>query len=310
MPRYPYGDDWRYFGDTRINPNNCRVECKLVNDTKYTWYWEDFRLQEWTNIRPGPDGYNQVKKEIRPGETTELHFITQRYMGGLEAWVTYNTGAGPLEFHWNVPLVGSNSYHTYKLPAEFISVHNSAPVNTSTTTSDTSQDWKYGRRIDGDHPRFEWTIKQRDPVIALSTGQRMRDHLYTVDPNGENSSQFGYAHNGICGYVYPSQYPDTVPLYRFYHAGLGDHFYTQSSNAEGATDWKFERIECYLPSSRDNGATILYRWFGHGNHFYTLDPQGEAAVPQGYTREGDAGFVYPTQVEGTVPLHRWYIQRD
>lgn len=213
--------------------------------------------------------------------------------------MTYNTDAGPLESHWNVPLVGGNSYDTYKLPAEFISVHNSGHENTNNTTVNTEND-NWGNRIDSRHPRFEWSIKQRAPE-----GSRYTDHFYTTDPNGEVAKDSGYTFEGIIGYVYPTQQPDSVPFYRFCHSVTGDHFYTQSSNAEGATGYVFEKIECYLPAAGDTRGDPIYRWFGNSEHFYTTDPKGEVAAASGYSLDGEAGLIFLKDVQYSVPLYRW-----
>jgi hypothetical protein len=47
--------------------------------------------------------------------------------------------------------------------------------------------------------------------------------------------------------VYPSQRPGTIPLYRYYNAGNGDHFYTTSSGELGG--YAQEGIACYLPAA-------------------------------------------------------------
>lgn len=78
--------------------------------------------------------------------------LSQKNDRGVEVWVTYNTGAGPIEFHFNNPYVGANSYHTYQLPGEFISVHDSAAGTSIDGNTST---------IDGSNPKFQWTIKQR-----------------------------------------------------------------------------------------------------------------------------------------------------
>ncbi len=43
-----------------------------------------------------------------------------------------------------------------------------------------------------------------------------------------------------------------------------------------------------------------------GNHFYTLDSQGELAPESGYDYEGIACYAHGNQVPGTVPLYRWF----
>lgn len=282
------------------------ITCKLVNKTKYTWRWEDFRLQEYTNFNLYRHGEyeHHVDHEIGPGGASIIQLFSNKLGRGVEAWITYTTDAGPLEFHWNSPFVGGNSYHTYKIPAEFDSVHNSSVDRYANGTTARPVDPEYfGSTITGNQPQFEWTIKQR-PEGAKP---KKMDHFYTTDADGEGVGKQGNALEGITGYVYPTQQPNTVPFYRFFHPGMFDHFYTQDRNGEGAAGWNYEKVQCYLPANRDNGAVPLYRFWGNSDHFYTTDANGEAALGIGYGSNGERGYVFPTQVEGTIPLYRWLI---
>lgn len=306
MPRYPSGDDFRERWSTV-----CSVTCTIRNQTRHIWYWEDFLLQEYTNFNSA-HGRNKVKRELKPGEQTTLSFCSQRTLGGTEARVTYNTAAGPLEFHWDVPNgnhFAGNSYHTYKLPEEFVSVHNSAPGR-----------WRLDKRIDPDeddkvadqdikgfNPRFEWTIRQREDAELTTTSRRVIDHFYTTDPSGEVAGQNGYKPEGIAGYVYPNNksLPNTVAFYRFYNRITGDHFYTQREDGEGGPDYNYEGLACYLPSIKDKSATEFNRLWGNLNHFYTLNADYEGSTSAGYTNEGAAGYIYRNQEDDTIPLYRW-----
>jgi hypothetical protein len=131
----------------------------------------------------------------------------------------------------------------------------------------------------------------------------MPDHFYTVDPNGEAAPSIGYSSEGITGYVYTSQQPDTIPIYRW-RGGNGDHFYCQDSNAEGS-GYASEGIGWYMYPNQKSGTTALYRWEGNGDHFYTTDPSGELAAMGGYRLEGILGYLYPSPQSGTTALTRW-----
>jgi hypothetical protein len=54
--------------------------------------------------------------------------------------------------------------------------------------------------------------------------------------------------------------------------------------------------------------TALYRWFNSKSHdhFYTTDPNGEAAPSHGYVFEGITGYIGTSQTAGTTALYRWY----
>lgn len=308
MVFYPENSSNHWYTGTRREVGGSSVTCTLVNHTSYTWYWEDFRLQEYTRFSR-PNGDVDIQKEIKPGQSTLIKISSREAQGlsrSCEAWVTYKTGAGLLEFHWLVPDWGGNSYHTYKLPNEFISIHNSAPGKGAwELLLDGAQTEQDMNSIHGSWPEFEWTMQQRE-----GTGLSSRlDHFYTTDLKGELAEINGYKYEGIAGYVYPTSMPNTVPLWRFFNRETGDHFYTQDRQAEGATDYNYEAPACYLPSSRDNGAVPLYRLWGNLDHFYTTNHQGENATESGYQLEGEAGLIYSTQVEGTVPFYRWVLRR-
>lgn len=55
----------------------------------------------------------------------------------------------------------------------------------------------------------------------------------------------------------------------------------------------------------------LYRLYGNGHHFYTTDNvEANSAAIYGYRYEGLAGYIYPNNQQGTVPLHRLYGYGD
>ena len=156
--------------------------------------------------------------------------------------------------------------------------------------------------ITGDNVKFEWTIKQRPEK------PKKLDHLYTVDPNGEGVGPRGIGClEGVCGYVYATEQPNTRPLYRLYNGALTDHFYTLDSGWEGSATqgWNYEKIECWMLADKSTGAVSLYRWWGKDNHFYTTASDGEMAQQMGYNNDGGRACIFPTQVAGTVPLYRW-----
>jgi hypothetical protein len=84
------------------------------------------------------------------------------------------------------------------------------------------------------------------------------DHFYTMNKaEGDNAVQTGgYTHEGIAGYLYPpvpQQAPTpagTLPLYRYYNAANGDHFYTmnkaEGDNAVQTGGYTHEGISGYL----------------------------------------------------------------
>ena len=93
------------------------------------------------------------------------------------------------------------------------------------------------------------------PLYRYQNGQ---NHFYTQDSSEIGTAKtgvkgkHGYISEGIAGYCFPSKYPGTVPLYRYY--GNEDHFYTTDAKeigtvvpgAKGRHGYKSEGIVCYV----------------------------------------------------------------
>jgi hypothetical protein len=72
------------------------------------------------------------------------------------------------------------------------------------------------------------------------------DHFYTLDFRGELAPSNRYQREGITGYVYSTQQPGTVPIFRWYNPKSGDHFYTADPNGELArSTYRYEGIGWY-----------------------------------------------------------------
>lgn len=115
---------------------------------------------------------------------------------------------------------------------------------------------------------------------TISTGDKDRtgpityipyeDHFYTTnEQEKEQALQRGYKLYGAVGKIYPTQKNKTVPLYRLI----------------------FNKPEVVLDKlGRDARATAI---LPHGDHFYTTSEQEKnAALSNGYSLEGIAGYVY------------------
>ncbi|KDQ09467.1 hypothetical protein BOTBODRAFT_37042 [Botryobasidium botryosum FD-172 SS1] len=62
-------------------------------------------------------------------------------------------------------------------------------------------------------------------------------------------------------------------------------------------------------TSAKHGAIPLYRMWNGNDHFYTADLREVESVSvniPSYKLEPHPGYVFPTQIEGTIPLHRLY----
>ena len=93
-------------------------------------------------------------------------------------------------------------------------------------------------------------------------------------------------------YLYSAQTGTLVPFYRC-ALNIGKHFYTTSSNCEGAPGVN-EGTLGYIATSAVCGAVALYRTaHANGDHFFTTSSsERDYAVSTGYVDEGIAGYVW------------------
>lgn len=114
----------------------------------------------------------------------------------------------------------------------------------------------------------------------------------------------------------PAVAPQTVmPLYRLFQPNVGDHFYTTSwVECRGALSagYQYEGLagHVYSTDAVAAGRVPLYRLFssGSGDHFYTTDISevDNAIRYAGYSWEGVAAQVLPTNAAAGIPLYRLF----
>jgi len=83
---------------------------------------------------------------------------------------------------------------------------------------------------------------------------KVTDHFYTTNKaeigvnNVGEVGNHGYKLEGTLGFCFPSPESGTVPLFRYNHGGVHDHFYTTNWEElkAGAAGWNFEGIQCYV----------------------------------------------------------------
>ncbi|HEX2091962.1 MAG TPA: S8 family serine peptidase [Longimicrobiaceae bacterium] len=102
----------------------------------------------------------------------------------------------------------------------------------------------------------------------------------------------------------------TVPLYRYWNPGIGDHFYTTdwAELGGGRYGWAYEGIQCYvLPRSR-TGAAPLYRYWnpGIGDHFYTTNWAELGSGGYGWAFERIQCYVPVSAQSGSIPVYRYW----
>ncbi|KAJ7247312.1 hypothetical protein C8J57DRAFT_1523085 [Mycena rebaudengoi] len=107
-----------------------------------------------------------------------------------------------------------------------------------------------------------------------------------------------------------------INLYRLYHPNdNGDHFYTTDREERARAQRSGYTAEGIagrvFAAAGDRTLVPLYRAYNpsSGDHFYTTSLNERKAAWQ-YTKEGITGYVYPSQICGSVKLVRLYNNQD
>jgi hypothetical protein len=142
-----------------------------------------------------------------------------------------------------------------------------------------------------------------------------KDHFYTTELHEIGTAQHGatgnhgYQSEGTGFHVRATPIPGFTAVYRYFHPGNHDHFYTTNAGEIGTTQpgatgnhgYKFESVLGFVSVGPAPGLVPVYRYFHGGNkdHFYTTNA-GEIGTTQhgatgnhGYQSEGVLGYAYP-----------------
>jgi len=92
-----------------------------------------------------------------------------------------------------------------------------------------------------------------------------------------NQVKAGWDYESVAFYASSTQQAGLVPVYRFYNRKGTDHFYTTSEIEKdsiinsGKSNWKYEYIAFYVPTSQLEGYLPVYRFLNKGgvDHMYT-----------------------------------------
>jgi hypothetical protein len=112
--------------------------------------------------------------------------------------------------------------------------------------------------------------------------------------------------DGIAGYVFATEQPGAVPLYRWFHPRDGSHYYTIRPNAPDRPNCVSDGIACYVYPQQAADTVPLFHWRSRRDEFYTTAADGENAARLGYLPVGIAGYLLRDPKPGTVPLYRFY----
>jgi hypothetical protein len=157
--------------------------------------------------------------------------------------------------------------------------------------------------------------------------EQHHDHFYTINAGEIGTTHHGHTGNhgykceGVLGYAYPADHA-VNHVYRYFHEGNKDHFYTTNASEIGTTahgqvgnhGYKSEGEAFHIFTNHHHGLVPVYRYYHEQNkdHFYTANA-GEIGTTtpgqhgnHGYKCEGVLGYLSPNEFYGSIPVYRYY----
>lgn len=177
-------------------------------------------------------------------------------------------------------------------------------------------DWVVGEDNDGPVPGNPNTCLDPNSIDKLTAIYRhwspaLGDHLYT---NNNNERPAGYRFEGIAGYVYKEQMPNTVPVYRSGNPTLGAHYYTTIEADSAKFGYVAEGILGYTYASSVSGSAPWYRMYNDvaTDFVHTASEQEKNAIKElGYQDKGTVAYLCGTgQGTDVQPLFRLWGAGD
>ncbi len=129
--------------------------------------------------------------------------------------------------------------------------------------------------------------------IAVYRYERGTDQLFTWDPEREDPAKIRpYRRQGLAFRLFREDVHGTRPLYRWYNASRGDHFYS-SEPGKAPPGYILEGSIGNIGSSRLPGTRELYYWrhSSKGRHYFTTESKRPDLIKRGYRYLGIVGYV-------------------
>lgn len=138
------------------------------------------------------------------------------------------------------------------------------------------------------------------------------DHLYTTN---SNERPVGYRFEGVSGYVYNRQMPNTKAIYRSAQRQIGSHYYTTENSDPSEYGYVDEGVLGYAYTQNVAGASAWYRLHKGGStsdYVHTTNEQERVAVKElGYEDQGVVAYIcggdQSTQLQ---PIFRLWSSAD
>jgi len=129
--------------------------------------------------------------------------------------------------------------------------------------------------------------------IAVYRYERGPDRLFTADPEREDPARISlYRRQGMAFRLFREDVHGTKPLYRWYNAARGDHFYS-SESGKAPPGYVLEGSIGNIGTSRLPGTRELYHWRhgSTGRYYFTTEGKRPDLIKKGYRYLGIVGYV-------------------
>ncbi len=168
----------------------------------------------------------------------------------------------------------------------------------------------------------EESLQRLEQGSALNTQdlEHARQEAVSISPDtplraGQTAPSAAYK----SGLIAQKASTSLLPVYRFFNAGTGTHFYTSDPSERDSVianlpSFSFEGTAFFAASSASAGLKPVYRFLNtqNGVHFYTISESErghiEASLPQ-YRLEGVAYYASQVTGAGLKPLYRFFQPR-
>lgn len=138
----------------------------------------------------------------------------------------------------------------------------------------------------------------------------------TTKPDYYGRFDVAYQAGGLSKWLNPSTSSSRLPIYRFYNAKTGAHFFTANAAErdyviQTLPGFAYEGTAFYAYSASTSGQNPVYRFYNRATaaHFYTIDPAEsnyvQSSLPT-YQYEGPAWSAQTAAATGTSPIYRFY----
>jgi len=210
----------------------------------------------------------------------------------------------PNEFPGSVPIYRYNHEGTH----DHFYTTNAGEIGTTTPGAVGNHGYKFEGVLGFAYP----TEHHLNPVHRYYH-EGTHDHFYTANVAEIGTTtpgavgNHGYKYEAVAFHIFTHHHAGLVPIYRYYHEGTHDHFYTHDANEIGTTTpgatghhgYKFEAILGYASPTEFYGSIPIYRYYHEGthDHFYTSNAAEIGTTNpghvgnHGYKHEGIAGYV-------------------